>query len=436
MRMALVVWSTAIGLLGAASAASAAATTFTITGSAGKDEVSIDERRDERSGNSILVIQPAMPVAVVGPESCAPVTDPLTGRARETRCSTNGSFDLVVDVAGGDDVLSIGLDQTDAESVTAAGGAGADVLALAAPRAQTLRGGDGDDALVTNGGGDGATIDGGAGRDLLDYGSNGPIPGGSVPGGVSASLQSNRARWVYGRHPTFGEQARSDAIAAIERLSGTPNGDSLTGGAGADELIGEGGPDDLAGGDGNDFLAGGDGDDLLVGGDGTDTLDGGKHADVFRPSPGGDTIQARDGFAERMTCSAGEAVVNDLVDGLDNAAGCRSVATAAAKHRFDTRLTRKRLRVSARRRVGVRIACTRRKPEACAGVLALRRGGPRGRVLARGRYRMRPGRETVLELSLSRTEARAARRRAATLEAKEIDGDGRDRRVLRKTRFR
>ena len=429
-RTALITTTVAVAMLAAAPAAQAAAVSLTVTGASGKDEITVDS-----SGNDV-VIRPATPVTVTGTgATCSNESDALTGRPIQTRCRFSTTFDFIADSGGGDDALSVDLRTGGVESVTVAGGAGNDSLSVSTGARQTVRGGDGDDTLLTGGHGDNpATLDGGAGRDLLDYGSGSVLSGG-VPAGVIASLATNRARWVQSRHPSF-DFARNDTLAGIERLSGTAHGDLLEGGTGADELIGEGGPDDLDGGSGNDTVLGGDGDDLVAGGIGTDTLDGGKHVDTFRPGTGGDTIQARDGFAERMACSAQESVINDLVDGLDNAAACRSVSTAAAKHRFDTLLTRKPLRVGSRRRVGVRIACTRRKPESCAGVLALRLGGPTGRSLALRRYRLSPGRETVVRLALSAAEARRVRGRRVTLEGKEIDSDGRNRRVLRRTEVR
>jgi hypothetical protein len=280
------------------------------------------------------------------------------------------------------------------------------------------------------------TLDGGAGRDLVDYGTNGPVPSGYTRAGVTASLATGTATWFIGRRSGFPDITRTDSLVGVERLSGTEHGDKLTGGTAGDELNGESGPDDLIGGAGNDALLGGDGVDELSGGDGTDNLDGGTGVDSFRFSVGGDTMNMRDGFAERISCTNREIVVNDLADGLDNPAGCASVSTAAAKHRFDTLLTRTRLRVGPRGRVGVRVGCPRRKPERCAGTLSLRLGGPRGTVLASRRYRVGRGDTALLRLVLSRAEARRVRGRRVTLEGAELDDDGRDRRVLRRTAVR
>lgn len=427
----------AAALLIAAPAASGAPVSFTVTGSQGRDEVTAENRTDDRP---TILFRGVGSVAINDPTraNCTTDTDPLTGRTTAIRCSTNSSVDLVADLRGADDSISVDtLGQgVPVESITLLGGAGNDTITARGAGVLALRGGDGDDTLSSPGvPGQTITFDGGAGRDLVDF-VGGQAPGGSVPGGVTASLATNTSTELYGRHPSFGDSTRQGTLIGIERLSGTPHGDRLTGGAAGDELIGEAGPDNLVGADGNDALFGGDGEDALDGALGTDALDGGKGVDEFRSNLGGDTIQARDGFAERTACSARETVINDLVDAVDNAANCASVSTAAAKHRFDTVLQRRRLRIAARRRIRVRVACPDAKPELCAGTLRLRRGGPAGRVLDSERYRVRPGGSRRLGLRLGAREAAAVRGRRATLDATEVDGDGRDRRVIRRTTVR
>lgn len=85
-------------------------------------------------------------------------------------------------------------------------------------------------------------------------------------------------------------------------------------------------PMDVAGGPGNDDLQTGSGRDVLAGGDGIDTLDGGPGVDEFFGEGGDDTINARDGNAERISCGAGtDTANNDFTDiiaecerGVDN----------------------------------------------------------------------------------------------------------------------
>ena len=408
--------------------AHAAAASFTVTGSLGRDDISVAyNNRPE------LVFRPAVAVTAVN-AGCTTQNDPVTGRARETRCSPPSSFDLSVDLRTGDDAIVVELGNAPVDNLTVLGGPRNDAIrAASGATTQALRGGDGDDTLSTAGVGTRpVTLDGGTGSDLVDYGS--PPQGtsaASVFGGVTASLATGTATWLYFRDPSTGDSTRQDTLIGIERLSGTENGDRLTGGTANDELIGEAGPDDLVGAAGNDTLSGGDGFDELSGGDGTDNIDGGNGDDAFRFSPGGDTLSMRDGFAERISCSNRETVINDLADAVDNPAGCASVSTAAAKHRFDTVLASRRLRVGARRRVRVRVRCPKAKPDRCAGTLRLRSARTR-RSVAAGRYRLRPGRSTVFRARLTATEAAAVSSRGAILDAREIDGDGRDRRVTRR----
>lgn len=83
---------------------------------------------------------------------------------------------------------------------------------------------------------------------------------------------------------------QKDIFAAMERIIGTHDDDSLAGGsgrdflhgcAGADRLAGHGGGDDLRGGRGNDTLLGQQGDDFLSGTRGNDVLRGGAGHDYL-----------------------------------------------------------------------------------------------------------------------------------------------------------
>jgi hypothetical protein len=83
-----------------------------------------------------------------------------------------------------------------------------------------------------------------------------------------------------------------------DRISGGPGNDTIHGNGGNDMLSGNGGSDVLDGGAGNDVLDASSGHaDTLIGGAGKDQLDAGS----------GDSIFARDGVSEMVTC-AGKAV--------------------------------------------------------------------------------------------------------------------------------
>jgi hypothetical protein len=82
----------------------------------------------------------------------------------------------------------------------------------------------------------------------------------------------------------------------------------------------------VAGGSGNDQIATSGGNDVLAGGPGNDILRGNSGVDDYFGETGDDTIQARDGRAERISCGANNDVAdNDFVDiiaecerGVDN----------------------------------------------------------------------------------------------------------------------
>jgi hypothetical protein len=67
----------------------------------------------------------------------------------------------------------------------------------------------------------------------------------------------------------------------------------------------------MAGGADNDTLRGGSANDVLAGGDGVDTLNGAGGRDAYFGEADGDTIQARDGVAERIACGGGNDLVNN-----------------------------------------------------------------------------------------------------------------------------
>jgi len=422
-------------------AAHAAGVTFTVTGKEGRDDLFVF------SDGQDLFFSPAVAL-VANPSTgdgdrgqrCTTESDLLTGRPTLIRCDPirqegPAGYALNVDLRGGNDTISVQPNSLHPERTDIVGGAGDDAINVAAGGTQIVRGGDGDDTLSTGGiDTPPVTLDGGAGRDLVDYLGVQNIPS-CRPGGLTVSLRTGTASLLIARCSS-GDIVRQDTLAGVERLSGTVRGDILAGGPGADELIGEGGPDNLSGDDGNDMLFGSEGEDVLDGGPtGVDTLDGGPGEDVFRQGAG-DTFLTRDGVGERVGCLGREIVMNDLVDVLSEPTKCLSVSTAAAKHRFDTRLSGRRLRVGTRRRVRARVTCPRAKADRCSGELRLRLGGARGAVFATRRYRLQPGRAAKVELPLSAREARRIRRRAVTLDARETDGDGRPRRVLRRTSVR
>ena len=99
------------------------------------------------------------------------------------------------------------------------------------------------------------TIDGGSGRDWLDYFD--------APAGVRVSLAKGTATGGAG----------ADTFRSIEAVFGSEHADTLIGGPRSDRLEGS---------RGNDRLYGGGGKDTLLGESGRDRADGGPARDICR----------------------------------------------------------------------------------------------------------------------------------------------------------
>jgi Putative metal-binding motif/RTX calcium-binding nonapeptide repeat (4 copies) len=109
------------------------------------------------------------------------------------------------------------------------------------------------------------------------------------------------------------------ANAAGSEVTCTPAGTSIAVdlGAGDDSFKADGlsVPISVAGGVGNDKLSGGSRNDVLAGGEGIDELTGHGGVDDYFGEGGDDTIEARDGAAERISCGAGDdRAFNDFID--------------------------------------------------------------------------------------------------------------------------
>lgn len=108
-----------------------------------------------------------------------------------------------------------------------------------------------------------------------------------------------------------------DAGDGNDTVNGSYGNDVLRGGPGNDTLRGLAGNDQIDGGAGDDTIHGGADDDTIIGGPGRDSLYG--DGDYSGTTLGGnDTIRARDGEVDRVTCGWGadsaEVDANDLED--------------------------------------------------------------------------------------------------------------------------
>lgn len=175
-----------------------------------------------------------------------------------------------------------------------------------------LHGGDGDDTVSGGKGQD--TLYGHAGDDVLDGGDsldglnggpgNDTLLGGAdddyvayadATSGVIVNLVTGTATGGGG----------NDTLSSIEKIHGSPFGDTLTGDGGRNWLFGKAG---------DDILNGGAGDDVLFGDLGNDTLNGGDGDDSLSSGPGGDDIlNGGDGADSAGFLGAPSGVVVNLV---------------------------------------------------------------------------------------------------------------------------
>ena len=223
------------------------------------------------------------------------------------------------------------------------GGAGADELIGAAGDDQ-LRGGDGDDLLKPDVYKDGNDlVDGGAGFDRVEDWSDDPSRA-QRPVSVTLDNVANDGRSGESDDVRSVEHVRSfagikavmgDGDDKVEVYAATDKGDSDVQTLGGNDVLTSGnGRERLDGGAGSDRLEGGFGDDVLIGGPGRDEIHGdftGSQCGVFQSCTipfGNDTIDARDGEADRIDCGVGEDKAT--VDAIDTHVNCEQVSVGAA----------------------------------------------------------------------------------------------------------
>jgi hypothetical protein len=114
-----------------------------------------------------------------------------------------------------------------------------------------------------------------------------------------------------------------DAGDGNDTVNGSYGNDLLRGGAGNDTLRGIAGNDQVDGGAGDDTIHGGADDDTIFGGPGRDSING--DGDYSGTTLGGnDTIKARDGEVDRVTCGWGADSAEVDADDLEDV-DCESV---------------------------------------------------------------------------------------------------------------
>jgi hypothetical protein len=287
---------------------------------------------------------------------------------------------LRVVTGAADDIVTVSYGFPGTIPITLDGGAGNDRLS-GGDGPETLLGGPGDDELKGYAGND--LLDGGDGNDTLSgYSGSDVLHGGAgddnlspdgyeqpsadvVDGGpgIDTIDEDYSSRFSDGPTPHVsitlgggaddGRAGEGDDVTGIERLE-LSNGltmvgtdapeyvhlvqvidpSSLSGGGGNDDLHAGDGDDTLDGGSGDDHLDGGFGDDVIVGGPGRDVIfgdrAGGDCGPLWCKYPyGNDTIDARDGEIDSITCGAGTDTV--LADPQDVVApDCENVQRTGA----------------------------------------------------------------------------------------------------------
>jgi RTX calcium-binding nonapeptide repeat (4 copies) len=376
-------------------------------------------------------------------------------------CPAPNGMRLVLD--DGDDWVTVSSGVT--EPITMLGGAGRDTLE-GYENAVVLDGGPGDDKLVgsavndeLDGGEGNDQVDGNAGSDRVLGGAGDDVlrpdgyedPGTDVVDGgpgvdeINSDWSTRRTgdpepllNVTLGGNADDGRPGEGDDVRGVERLTmskggrfvGTEaseyvklhqvgdNGD-LIGLGGDDELRGGDGSDRIEGGAGADKLDGGFGDDEIVGGPGRDAISadlaGGDCGPLWCKVPyGNDTVDARDGEADSISCGAGtDSVTADavatvapdceqvdraqpqqpVVDGPVQPAQRQDQSPSQARNACATVKVRRLTIASAKRRLA-RGGCTSR----VSVKRAKHRGVKRGRVI---KATVRPGR-VVLVVSRGR----------------------------------
>ncbi|HEY6565073.1 MAG TPA: calcium-binding protein, partial [Pirellulaceae bacterium] len=197
-------------------------------------------------------------------------TTPITVNMTSLTATGTGSIINIETVIGGSAVDTlVGFNLANTWDVTNSNSGKLNNLTFSA--IENLTGGaQADNFVLTNGKGVTGRINGGSGRNTVDYSDYTTDVNVDLTLGTATNL-------------VLGLLNIRDVLSGsgADNLRGNGLDNFLNAGSGNDTLNGEGGNDVLQGGTGNDTLAGGIGRDLLFGGIGIDTMNGGDGEDIL-----------------------------------------------------------------------------------------------------------------------------------------------------------
>ncbi len=231
----------------------------------------------------------------------------------------DNTITVKIDAGGGDDTTA--FTTTKVAGATINGGAGNDLLngsskvdtihgddgndrVVAAVGNDHMFGDNGNDVLVWNPGEGTDTMDGGAGADETEVNGGNNTENFTYGPGAAGHIDFERVSPApFGLDITTTEKLTINANGGDDTVTGAAGigGSILTtinGGNGADTVVGGDGADLINGGDDNDALNGGGGDDRIVGDRGNDTMAGAAGDDtlVWNNGDGSDVMDGQDGF--------------------------------------------------------------------------------------------------------------------------------------------
>lgn len=187
----------------------------------------------------------------------------------QATCASQSVKDVAISGLGGDDRLEIEPERPGFEKVLVPvrvdGGAGSDTIGVDSNPTR-VDGGGGNDQIGRRCGPGAATLQGGAGADVISACDSGTA---DRAGGPVKIIDGGRGN---------------------DALNGSAGRDRITGGPGIDGLTGQAGHDRLDAGAGSDQVTGGKGDDMLLGRGGNDGLVDNQGANVISGAAGDDAL--------------------------------------------------------------------------------------------------------------------------------------------------